>query len=457
MKKTFVASIQPEPDGPIFGRVDDPVQLQNAQDYAHDHIIRVTKDLLVKGAAAPQVAGFAATLTGNLDLSIAAGNAIDPNGIHYQLDSAAALTLDAADVANPRIDLIYATLAEDAQALSENVLFRQLRTQEELEAGADPYVPTQYNQPTELHSTATIAVRKGTPAGAPVAPAAGAGEVALWQVHVAAGQTVLSGGDLTDVRPMLISLYETVADVAGKVNKAGDTMTGGLNVIALLKIVYDVLFTDTTANIPKVAAAADPNKQLGFGFDNTNDVAFIQARRVGTGVKKFLINALGGLVGIGSSAVPSGANKSLAVGGGASIGSDVEVSDVPVDGLLCAGKATFGGGTNHSTLQSAGTVAAPYRATATGVGRGGANDLGESDFILELLSANTTAYLPDASLCGGRILGVKCGNATGQTVTPYGSQTIEGASGVYALGVLGRVRVFQSDGVSDWRIIGGFS
>ena len=228
MKKSFILGIQPEPGGAIFGRVDDPVQIQKAQDFAHDHTIRITKNFLVAGANASQVSGFLATLTGGLKVSIGAGNAVDVNGVHYQLDDAFEVTLDAADPAQARIDLIYATLEEDVAASSELVLFRQLRTLEQLESGTDPFVPTQFTQPTELHSRASIAVRKGVPAGSPAAPVAGAGEAPLWQVHVAANQANLAGGDLTSVRVLINSLYQALARVAA----LEATLTGGLGGLA---------------------------------------------------------------------------------------------------------------------------------------------------------------------------------------------------------------------------------
>src|SRR5260370_997184 len=48
----------------------------------------------------------------------------------------------------------------------------------------------------------------------PAAPVAGAGEVPLWQVHVAAGQIAFGGGDLIDVRVLMKSLYQVVVDLA---------------------------------------------------------------------------------------------------------------------------------------------------------------------------------------------------------------------------------------------------
>jgi hypothetical protein len=213
-KKVFVTSVQPDPEGPIFGRVMDPVAIQKLQDYSHGHIDQIVKDLLMAGAPTAEVAGLAATVAGGLNVSVAVGSIVDGNGISYQTpDDATVVAMAAAHVSLPRIDLIYATLEVDASAETELVSFRQLRTQAELEADVDPYVPTQFSQPTELHTRATIGVKTGVANASPVAPAVGAGEVALWRVHLSAGQTVLVGGDLTSVRVMMKSLYSVIQDV----------------------------------------------------------------------------------------------------------------------------------------------------------------------------------------------------------------------------------------------------
>ncbi len=213
MKKVYVVSVQPDPDGPVFGRVIDPNDFQKSQDFAHHHTEVITKDLLVAGADSEQVAGFLATETGGLNVSIAAGDVVDENGVQYEMADASVVTMADAHETLPRIDLIVATLAIDAAAETEYRPFRRLRTQTELDAGAEPYPIVQYNVPTELHTQATIAVKTGVPNADPVAPVANAGEVPLWQVHVAAGQINLGVDDLTDVRNLMKSLYQLAADV----------------------------------------------------------------------------------------------------------------------------------------------------------------------------------------------------------------------------------------------------
>lgn len=224
MKKIFIQHLQPDPEGPVFGRVIEPDDLMALQDNAHDHVTRVVNDMLVAGAEATQVAGFGATVTDGLGVEIAAGNAIDDNGIHYQLDAAIEKILGAADPANPRIDLIYGTLSIDAEVELELRPHRRLRTQAELEAQLEPYPPTQFNVPTEKHTKLTVNVRAGVPAADPEAPALNAGEVPLWHVRVDAGGTELDAGDLTDVRNLVKSLYQVLQDVIalqGLVTQAG--------------------------------------------------------------------------------------------------------------------------------------------------------------------------------------------------------------------------------------------
>lgn len=215
MKKVFVLSVQPDPEGPVFGRVMDPDDFQKSQDYSHGHVDRIVKDLLVAGAPGPQVAGFNATVAGGMNVSVAIGAVVDALGSSYESDDVASVVaIAAAHPTLPRIDLIYGSLEVDVPAASEFRPFRQLRTQAELEAGTPPYIPTQFNQPTEIHTRVTIAVKTGVAGAVPVAPVAGAGEVPLWHVHVAAGQVTLVNGDLTSLRVLMKSLYQLFLDLA---------------------------------------------------------------------------------------------------------------------------------------------------------------------------------------------------------------------------------------------------
>ena len=240
MKKSYIVAMQPDPAGPFFGRGMNPVEFMNAQNYGHDHTQRVTKDLLVAGAAGPQVAGFAATPTSGLSVSIAKGDVVDQNGVLYETDQegegSSLVTMAAAHVSLPRIDLVIATIAIDTPVGAQFESFRRLRTDAELEAHLDPYPPEEFNVPTELHTRAVISVIPGIPNASPVAPAPGDGQVGLWRVQVASGQITLGGGDLTDVRPLMKSLWQVTQDIStstlnirkdGSVAFTGDQSMGG--------------------------------------------------------------------------------------------------------------------------------------------------------------------------------------------------------------------------------------
>jgi hypothetical protein len=97
MKKVYVLGAQPDPDGPEFGRVFKASVWMQDQEFSHDHTNRITKRLLMAGAANSMVAGFASTLPGALGVTIAVGDVVDANGIAYEMDEAATVTLDAAD------------------------------------------------------------------------------------------------------------------------------------------------------------------------------------------------------------------------------------------------------------------------------------------------------------------------------------------------------------------------
>lgn len=211
-KKSYVKIIQPIAGGPLYGQVSDPTDFVKGEQFSHEHIERITKDLLVAGATAPLVTGFARTLTSGLNFSLAAGHAIDLNGLSYETaDAATPLSVAAAHPTLPRIDLVYATLEADAQAELEFRPFRRLLTQPELEANQDPYPPTQFNTPTELHTRASVAVRTGVAASSPTAPAANANEVPLFRIAVAAAATTLNSGNFTDVRNLARSIAAAFA------------------------------------------------------------------------------------------------------------------------------------------------------------------------------------------------------------------------------------------------------
>lgn len=278
MKKVFVLSVQPEVGGPTFGRVMDPADIQKLQNFAHGHINQVVKDLLVAGAPGAEVAGFGATVASGLSVSVATGTAVDPLGISYESqDAASVATMAAAHVSLPRIDLIFATLEVDAAAETEFSAFRQLRTQAELEAGVDPYVPTQYSQPTELHTRTTIGVKTGVANASPTAPAVGDGEVALWQVHVAAGQTVLVNGDLTSVRVLMKSLYAVIQDVLAL--QALVTQGG------LTEIVQDVVGAFIAASTSIVPTYNDAGNVESLALHSTYKDALDQATSANTASK----------------------------------------------------------------------------------------------------------------------------------------------------------------------------
>ena len=139
--------------------------------------------LFSNGVINGQLNSYVVTVTSGLGISVASGKAMI-QGFLSRSDAAVALTCATADPTNPRIDraVLHADLT--AHAL-------------------------------------TVILLTGTPAPSPSPPAltqtATVWEVSLYQVRVNATQTTLTAGSLTDER-----IY------AGLVQRAGDTMTGGL-------------------------------------------------------------------------------------------------------------------------------------------------------------------------------------------------------------------------------------
>lgn len=227
-------------DGGIqYGRVFRSSDVLKIQDYSHEHIEELVRDLLLAGAPSARVAGFGYALAGGLELTISPGHAIDTLGRSfdtYPEDEDASAVMPAANVANPRIDLVVAVLAADVDGDNELLPHRRLLTQLEYENDVPEYDPQNINVPTTRKNTATIVVKQGVAQAVPVAPAAGVNEVALYQVRVEAGAVVLTADKVTDVRPLARSLYNAWAAIdvinaspaLANLNEAIDDRVNGL-------------------------------------------------------------------------------------------------------------------------------------------------------------------------------------------------------------------------------------
>lgn len=221
-RRVLVVALQPSPpSGPIYGQVSDPVDFMKSQQYAHEHVDKVTRDALMNGAAAAAVYGFDFTIGSGLSLSIAVGEVFGTDGTLYDTVPAQAnvVSFAANSGPNPRIDLLVAVIAKDVDALPANKYFTQLRNEGEILAGT-VYPWEQFNVNTERLNQVTLSVKQGTPASSPVAPAAGANEVPLFQVRVNAGATSLAPDKVTDVRNKFKSLSSVATDLAAHIAAA---------------------------------------------------------------------------------------------------------------------------------------------------------------------------------------------------------------------------------------------
>ena len=170
-RQVKVLVIQPDPAGPSFGKILRPEDFELWQVYAHEHAEALARDFLVRGAAAPVVAGFGYALPGGLTIEIAAGQAVTIAGLSYDTLPPLAATqvvLDPADPALPRVDLIYALLAT-VDADIELTPHRQLRTPLQEEQGVKQYPSTNFNVANESHLRATVLVNMGCASANPVA------------------------------------------------------------------------------------------------------------------------------------------------------------------------------------------------------------------------------------------------------------------------------------------------
>lgn len=193
----------------LQARTDDagtPVDDAGAAD------LRAVLAILTAGVVTP-AAGFAVAPDANLDLAVGSGTAYtdvavvagtDPGQGRYLVrlgDDETTVTLDAADLSNPRIDELYLVVLDDQYDSSGLVLPR-------------------------------LAVRKGTAAASPSAPGPDGSWKAylkLAEVLVGAGVTSITAGNITDARAFaaLETAAGGVVPVGGTIDFAGAVAPAG--------------------------------------------------------------------------------------------------------------------------------------------------------------------------------------------------------------------------------------
>jgi len=220
-------------------------------DDADGEDLRAVLGILTPGIIAP-AAGFRVSPDSGLDITVGAGVAFTDLAIiagqdlgqgQYLVrlgDALTTITIEAADLSNPRIDQIWVVALDDQYDSTGLVLAR-------------------------------LAVTKGTPAASPSAP----GPDAAWKAHlllanvlVAAGVTVINAGDITDQRTFAESALVSggyvptgaLIDFAGTVAPAGFLLADGA---AVSRSTYARLFAaigvgwgagngSTTFNVPDI-------------------------------------------------------------------------------------------------------------------------------------------------------------------------------------------------------------
>lgn len=262
MKRLLVESvIHPDPGGPTYLRPTDPAHLMLAQSFAHQHIEALARDAIVGGATEPTVAGFGLTLTGGLNLTIAAGHAVGVDGVSYAANGETQITLAPAHATQARVDLVYALITPAVKAANEFIFMRRQLTPEEAAQNPPPvYEPDQLNVPTELRNQAVVMVKTGIPAANPAVPVANANEVPLFEVRVPASAANLVIGNVVDTRNLFYSLYQLGRDHLAFVGGINELIEARLNLT--LQVAPDTGLSKTydnaanTLTLSGVAASA---------------------------------------------------------------------------------------------------------------------------------------------------------------------------------------------------------
>ncbi len=214
-KKALVQTITQ--DGNLFGQVSNPQDLIKAQNFLHSRISDLTVDFL-NNSKANEITGFTYELGAGNAFNITVktpGRIYTQTGVNYELLANTLMTIQPADLNNPRFDLIVAVLEADVDADFASIPFVRLRTSEEYSNAVLPYPPNNINAPREKHFRAVIQIKTGNPGPTPTPPGVSSNEVPLYLVNIAAKIEKLSDADITDLRDVISTLRD-VNKISGK-------------------------------------------------------------------------------------------------------------------------------------------------------------------------------------------------------------------------------------------------
>ncbi len=177
-----------------YGQINHPNDIVLAQQYAHQHTENLTGDFLQSANVEVAECGFGFQA---MNFSVGDGR-IYKDGKQYDV-SFTNTQLAAANGTYPRVDLVFAAIADDVPTNTQFIQFQRLRTAAEIAADTQ-YPPTQFQRASERQNLAVVGIKTGTPAANPSSPSVAPNEVALCSIRVPAGGTIIEAGWLLDLR-----------------------------------------------------------------------------------------------------------------------------------------------------------------------------------------------------------------------------------------------------------------
>lgn len=193
----------------IKNRPLDVTDVTEWQNWTEDALKTTMKTIYTSGVATGLNVIAASGMTVNLNT----GYAFDSNFDYVNVSSQQTINISAANISNPRKDLIA-------------IKFKRA-TQDNADTTNKYGMGTSYLYSQNSLDSFEIVVVTGTPAASPTVPSTPAGTMPIAAIHIGAGATSISAGNITDLR-VLLTINQNINNPEISIGKIQPTNTNVL-------------------------------------------------------------------------------------------------------------------------------------------------------------------------------------------------------------------------------------